>query len=208
MNFHLNNSTSVILMSVRAGAPYQDSIQDEGKVLIYEGHDVPRKKGSNIDPKSVDQKMYTEFGYLTENGKFYNAAMRYKNGKTSPEHVKVYEKIKSGIWAYNGIFLLTDAWTELSGKRKVFKFKLELIDEHKKDNQQKNIKTDFSRIIPTSVKVEVWKRDKGRCAICGSEKDLHFDHIIPYSKGGSSTTAKNVQILCAKCNLNKSDKII
>ena len=72
MNFHLNNSTSVILISVRSGAPYQDSIQDEGKVLIYEGHNVPRKKGSNIDPKSVDQTMYTEYGYLTENGKFYN----------------------------------------------------------------------------------------------------------------------------------------
>lgn len=208
MNFHLNNSTSVILMSVRPGAPYQDSIQDEGQILIYEGHDVPKKNGQNIDPKSVDQPMYTEYGSLTENGKFFNAAMKYKNCKTNPERVKVYEKIKSGIWAYNGIFLLTDAWTELSGKRKVFKFKLELIDEHKKDNQQKNIKTDFSRVIPTSVKIEVWKRDKGRCVICGSEKDLHFDHIIPYSKGGSSNTAKNVQILCAKCNLNKSDKII
>ena len=208
MNFHLNNSTSVILMSVRPGAPYQDSIQDEGQILIYEGHDVPKKNGQNIDPKSVDQPMYTEYGSLTENGKFFNAAMKYKNCKTNPERVKVYEKIKPGIWAYNGIFLLTDAWTELSGKRKVFKFKLELIDEHKKDNQQKNSKTDFSRVIPTSVKIEVWKRDKGRCVICGSEKDLHFDHIIPYSKGGSSNTAKNVQILCAKCNLNKSDKII
>jgi hypothetical protein len=208
MNFHLNNSTSVILMSVRAGAPYQDSIQDEGQVLIYEGHDVPKKNGQNIDPKTVDQPMYTEYGSLTENGKFFNAAMKYKDCKTNPERVKVYEKIKSGIWAYNGIFLLTDAWTELSGKRKVFKFRLELIDEHKKDNQQKNIKTHFSRIIPTSVKVEVWTRDKGRCVICGSEKDLHFDHIIPYSKGGSSNTAKNIQLLCAKCNLNKSDKII
>lgn len=77
MNFHLNNSTSVILMSVRAGAPYQDSIQDEGQVLIYEGHDVPKKNGQNIDPKTVDQPMYTEYGSLTENGKFFNAAMKY-----------------------------------------------------------------------------------------------------------------------------------
>ena len=208
MNFRLNNSTSVILMSVRAGAPYQDLIQDDGKILIYEGHDVPKKKGSNINPKSVDQPMYTEYGSLTENGKFFNAAMKYKNCGKTPEKVKVYEKIKSGIWAYNGIFLLTDAWTEISGKRKVYKFKLELIDELKSNNKQKDIKTDFSRIIPTSVKVEVWKRDKGCCAICGSKNNLHFDHIIPYSKGGSSNTAKNIQLLCAKCNLSKSDKIV
>lgn len=208
MNFRLNNSTSVILMSVRNGAPYQDSIQDDGKVLIYEGHDIPKKSGANIDPKSVDQPMYTEYGSFTENGKFFNAAMKYKNSGISPERVKVYEKIKSGIWAYNGIFLLTDAWTENSGKRKVFKFRLELIDELKRNSKQKDIKDDFSRVIPTNVKVEVWKRDKGCCVICGSSKDLHFDHIIPYSKGGSSTTAQNIQLLCSKCNLSKSDKII
>lgn len=208
MNFRLNNSTSVILMSVRNGAPYQDSIQDEGKVLIYEGHDIPKKNGSDVDPKSVDQPMYTEYGSLTENGKFFNAAMKYKDSGISPEKVKVYEKIKSGIWSYNGIFLLTDAWTETSGKRKVFKFRLELIDELKRNSKQKDIKEDFSRVIPTKVKVEVWKRDKGCCVICGSNKDLHFDHIIPYSKGGSSTTAQNIQLLCSKCNLSKSDKII
>ena len=208
MNFKLNNSTSVILMSVRNGAPYQDCILDEGKILIYEGHDVPRKKGSNIDPKTVDQNMYTEFGTLTENGKFYNAAIKYKNHGSIPEKVKVYEKIKPGIWSYNGIFSLTDAWTEISGNRKVFKFRLELIEENKKNNKTNNINNDYSRVIPTSVKIEVWKRDKGCCVICGSNKDLHFDHIIPYSKGGSSTTAKNIQLLCAKCNLSKSDKII
>ena len=208
MNFKLNNTLSVILMSVREGAPYQDSIQDDGKVLIYEGHDVPKRKGSNIDPKTVDQKMYTENGVLTENGKFYRAAMRYKESGAAPEKVKVYEKIKSGIWSYNGIFSLTDAWTEKSGNRKVFKFRLELIDDSKQTDKINNTDADYSRVIPTSVKVEVWKRDKGCCVICGSNKDLHFDHIIPYSKGGSSTTAKNIQILCSKCNLSKSDKII
>lgn len=208
MNFKLNNTLSVILMSVREGAPYQDSIQDDGKVLIYEGHDVPKRKGSNIDPKTVDQKMYTENGVLTENGKFYRAAMRYKENGAAPEKVKVYEKIKSGIWSYNGIFSLTDAWTEKSGNRKVFKFRLELIDDSKQTDKINNTDADYSRVIPTSVKVEVWKRDKGCCVKCGSNKDLHFDHIIPYSKGGSSTTAKNIQILCSKCNLSKSDKII
>jgi hypothetical protein len=37
---------------------------------------------------------------------------------------------------------------------------------------------------------------------------LHYDHDIPFSKGGSSLTADNVRLLCAKHNLEKSDKIM
>jgi hypothetical protein len=42
MNFRLRNTESVILMSLRPGAPYADQVEDEGRVLIYEGHDVAR----------------------------------------------------------------------------------------------------------------------------------------------------------------------
>jgi hypothetical protein len=35
-----------------------------------------------------------------------------------------------------------------------------------------------------------------------------FDHDIPFSKGGSSLTAVNVRLLCAKRNLQKSDRIL
>ena len=34
-----------------------------------------------------------------------------------------------------------------------------------------------------------------------------FDHIIPLSKGVYITDHKNIQILCGKHNLNKSNKI-
>ncbi len=38
--------------------------------------------------------------------------------------------------------------------------------------------------------------------------NLHFDHDIPFSKGGSNLTAANLRLLCAKCNLqNKVDGI-
>ena len=62
-------------------------------------------------------------------------------------------------------------------------------------------------MIPTSVKLEVWKRDKGQCVTCGSKNNLHFDHILPYSKGGSSLVVSNIQLLCARHNLQKHDKI-
>ena len=42
MKFRLKDSESVVLMSLRPGAPYADRIEDEGRTLIYEEHDVAR----------------------------------------------------------------------------------------------------------------------------------------------------------------------
>ena len=72
----------------------------------------------------------------------------------------------------------------------------------------KEIVLQHNRMIPTSVKVEVWARDKGQCVLCGSKENLHYDHELPYSKGGTSLTAENVRILCMKHNLKKSNKIL
>lgn len=207
MNFRCKNGNTIILMSLRINAPYADRIEDNGKILIYEGHDVAKYQGLKQDPKMIDQPKYLPSGQLSENGKFYNAAMQYKNEGKNPELVKVYEKIKPGVWSYNGIFRLVDAWQEKINGRKVFKFKLELTEQDL--SIKKNFENiDHTRIIPSNVKLEVWKRDKGQCVQCGSRENLHFDHIIPFSKGGSSITAKNIQILCAKCNLSKHDKIM
>src|SRR5438270_682360 len=106
MNYRIRDGVSVILMSLRPNAPYVDRIEQNGEVLIYEGHDI-----------------------------------------------------------------------------------------------------DHPRLHPTSGKLEEWKRDKGKCAKSGSRQNLHFDDIIPYSRGGSSRDAANIQILCARHNLEKSDNI-
>lgn len=206
MNYKLKGRFSVILMSIRPGAPYADRIEDEGRTLIYEGDDIASKR-NEPSPKSVDQPYTNPSSSLTQNGQFFEAAMAFKKGKREPELVKVYEKIRSGIWTYNGIFQLIDAWEEISNARKVFKFKLVLVEgfDHKEGGGMIGI--EHTRLIPTSVKLEVWKRDKGECVICGNAENLHFDHIIPYSKGGSSLVAENIQLLCARHNLEKRDKI-
>lgn len=61
-------------------------------------------------------------------------------------------------------------------------------------------------IIPLPIKNQVWNRDNGTCVICGSKNNLEFDHIIPLSKGGSSTY-RNLQILCEVCNRKKSSNL-
>jgi len=193
-------------MSRRPNAPYRDRIQEDGRVLIYEGHDVP--KTSQIqDPKTLDQPRTTPGNKLTQNGMFEKAAIAAKNGKQAPEVVAVYEKLHAGIWVFNGFFFLTDSFQHNDGKRNVFKFRFELAEHFAATEATLDRELEHSRIIPSAVKFEVWKRDKGRCVLCGSENNLHFDHELPFSKGGSSLLAANIRILCARHNLSKSANI-
>ncbi len=90
---------------------------------------------------------------------------------------------------------LTEIWYQPSGK-------LESIKEQMKQRRAPKA----SRHITQAVKDSVWRRDKGICTQCGSNRNLEFDHIIPYSKKGSNTY-RNIQILCQDCNRKKSDKL-
>jgi hypothetical protein len=180
MNFELCGNHSVILMSVRPNAPYADRLEDDGTTLIYEGHDIPRSL-QNPNPKAVDQPAHTPSGILTQNGLFHRAAQLFKSGEREPERVRVYEKIKQGIWSYNGIFHLVNSWQETSEGRQVFKFKLVAVEGEEDFSVPVPSQSKPRRIIPTWVKLEVWKRDRGKCTMCGSDKDLHFDHITTWS---------------------------
>lgn len=60
--------------------------------------------------------------------------------------------------------------------------------------------------IPSALKAFVRSRDDDRCAYCGqSDGTFHFDHVIPFSRGGA-TDARNLVLACAPCNLSKGAK--
>ena len=206
MNFDLGGNHSVILMSLRPNAPYKDAFRDGGTVLIYEGHDEPRSS-TLPDPKSVDQPERTSSGALTQNGLFHRAALQSKRSQRPPERVRVYEKLRQGIWSHNGVFHLVDSWRQQGNQRQVFKFKLVAVEGE--DDLTAPVQLDAARrrVIPTPVKLEVWKRDGAKCVICGASDELHFDHILPYSRGGTSLVAENIQLLCARHNIEKRDHI-
>ena len=211
MNFRVTKGHSVVLMSVRAGAPYHDQVLDEGRTLVYEGHNVP-KSAEHPLPDTVDQTLRTAIGSLTQNGRFVAAAEGFKQGKHAAELVRVYDKLRSGIWAFVGTFNLVDAWQEQSDGRQVYKFKLILNESlggiaADVPPDVRTIQLAHTRVIPSTVKQAVFKRDKGKCVQCGATDNLHFDHILPFSKGGTSASESNIQLLCARHNFEKSDSI-
>ena len=114
-------------------------------------------------------------------------------------------------WIYKGIHYST------SGPYSDEELSLLILDEFDKERQlfeklkQKHIngleELDFKRQrIPEAVRIEVWRRDGGICARCSSRENLEYDHIVPVSKGGGNT-ARNIELLCEKCNRSKSNNI-
>ena len=206
MNFRLNPGYSVILMSRRSNAPYQDRVHNDGITIEYEGHDVSRRSYKH-SPKQEDQPTILSTGRLTQNGLFTKAVAEYKKNKSKSELVKVYEKIFPGVWSLKGLFNLTDYKIVDVGRRKVFRFILRLSDTRLEEVDARAKLLPHNRLIPSEVKKEVWKRDGGKCIQCGATRNLHFDHDLPFSKGGTSMSAKNVRLLCMKHNLKKSAKI-
>lgn len=45
------------------------------------------------------------------------------------------------------------------------------------------------------------------CPACGKRRKLELDHVVPVSKGGSSSLT-NIQPLCRRCNASKGDETI
>jgi hypothetical protein len=71
------------------------------------------------------------------------------------------------------------------------------------------VRRPFGRHIPREVMLKVVRRDGQVCQLCGKnvpDNELHLDHLIPVSRGGASTV-DNLRVLCADCNIEKSDAL-
>jgi 5-methylcytosine-specific restriction endonuclease McrA len=69
-------------------------------------------------------------------------------------------------------------------------------------------KRDSRRAFNQTQKVAIFRRQKGKCAMCGKKLDFtltDFDHIKPYESGGK-TTVKNGQALHKECHTKKDSE--
>jgi hypothetical protein len=68
-----------------------------------------------------------------------------------------------------------------------------------------------SRHVPAAVRREVWRRDGGRCAFrgdlgrCHETGFLEFHHVVPYAKGGATTTS-NLELRCRAHNVYEASQ--
>lgn len=66
----------------------------------------------------------------------------------------------------------------------------------------------ITRSIPRSIQFKVLLRENQVCSICKkpvSPDEIHFDHIIPWSKGGP-TEESNIRLLCSECNQKRGNQ--
>ena len=63
------------------------------------------------------------------------------------------------------------------------------------------------RAFSEGMKQKVYEKQKGICVICkptnSQSKEMEADHITPWSEGGK-TNEDNCQMLCKRCNREKS----
>jgi HNH endonuclease len=66
-----------------------------------------------------------------------------------------------------------------------------------------------TRNNPREVMLKVVRRDGQICRSCGrsvTDDQVEFDHIIPISRGGTTST-ENLRLLCRTCNRKKKDSL-
>lgn len=65
---------------------------------------------------------------------------------------------------------------------------------------------DYRRSFTHTQQIELYERQKGLCADCGSPLDLrtvNCHHIKPWSEGGR-TTVENGLALCPECHIKRT----
>ena len=182
---NVNNIREFILDAYRNKKSYDNYIEEYLKIndtvsdSNLEQINFSRKKYNKIEKRIIKEILYDK--------KIYNISINVIVSYTTPSGKNTYKKNR--VVEYQELCDLYMQWR--NGKK---------YDETSKRER---------KYLTDKMRYDVLKRDEFKCKKCGiTVKDgakLHVDHIIPVSKGGI-TTLSNLQTLCDRCNLGKSDK--
>ena len=169
MNYRDTGGRLAVFLVLSHEGNFHDEWDEDTETYVYRGHDSTTVEGGKLRDQIA---MYPD-GRVTDNGKFFKAANAFKDGmRDEPLQVQMYEKLDPGVWFDKGIFNLVDAKSVTEDGRKVYKFYLNPASNREGSSESE---ADYQeRMLPAATKEEVWLRDGGRCAECGSEVGLHF----------------------------------
>lgn len=169
---------------------------------------VRKKKQRNIQVGQIKQELnYAYQKYVALQRNYQYACMNCSNGLLLNQKQFKEEPPKSSTSDTPEYFYCEMCGVKNQKRAKFCKgcgINLEYIKVNYFNNQGKE--EERSRHIPAKIRYDVYKRDDGKCVMCGSSENIQFDHIIPFSKGGAHSIA-NLQLLCQDCNLKKSDRL-
>lgn len=215
INFSLLNGTFNNLFKKDLNTFEQELIVEKTKFTFWKMGEILLKLGVGFWLFSL-----TTTGNINRDKKnFMIPEIYYERIKKSSKYKKIENTFVKQGFSFR-IDASEDTWAFLKNKNSIVEeFKLLEQRESNCPSCSKKVEEDAiyckfcgsginitSRHISDDVKREVWKRDKEQCIKCGRKVNLEFDHIIPFSKGGSNTT-KNIQLLCSECNSRKYNKI-
>lgn len=128
----------------------------------------------------------------------------------APQHLVTWRD--RDFWWYDDAFYWSTAGAYASADVKAVLFTRQRQNERELEHAHAVLAASTSPAtrkrepIPKDVRLAVWQRDEGKCVECGSDFDIQYDHIIPFSMGGASTV-ENLQLSCARCNQVKGGRL-
>ncbi len=174
-------------------------------------YDELREKCNEYDDKYQELKKYIDINEADELKINHDEYLKYQN--------EIFSKYKRNNKPQFKVIIYIN-YSSKKGRVKDNKYKvytkcefLYKMNEYLKLKRENKLSVISSRVerskMSESLRYDILKRDGFRCQICGaSQKDgvkLQVDHIIPVSKGGK-TIKSNLQTLCSRCNIGKSNK--
>jgi len=191
-------------------------------VALWEKEHQGCHKGMSVTYAALGKPVYEAVKFICDNSAsdtdLWNKSMMEPIILSEKPYLRAWELILSlpklpiNVSLFqNRVYEITDSLPEEEAKLTI----LEYSDKERKKYERLKMKFDHQFIkmmmdprirIPEEVRIFVWRRDQGKCASCGSRQDIEYDHMIPVSKGGNNS-ARNVELLCSKCNRLKADKI-
>jgi len=169
-------------------------------------------KGIELKPRS--RVKYSDLDLFHEMERIWSL-LGHRPSKTEWENSNPKISYNTYKYRFKGWMNACFAFIEYKMGTRISDASIVKLEFEKVDTSEEPVKSGKqykSRNISYKTRYEVLKRDNFACVYCGRSPAidqgiiLHIDHIIPFSKGGSSEY-DNLQTLCSQCNLGKSDDV-